>query len=167
MPTNIPISQEWQEYEEENYNFSFSYPKSFNFERQNTYPGGTIKEIGFRVDGLTESQMVSKELEVSLKSNDLYCNLDESFGEAVCSNINVEVFTNSKGVSGYLINREKNFYDDETSEPTLFKDIVYAFPIRENNKSISSYKAIIFSIKYPSAENLELLRQIVDTVKVN
>ena len=162
--TKIEISQETQNYNDDNFRFSFSYPKSLNFETQTPYPGGTIKLIGFRVDGITDSQLLSKDLAKSLMQNDLYCNLDETGGGALCNNKNVEEMTNAKGTSGYKIKREKTFYDDDGKE-TILEDWVYAFPLK-TEIGVSTYRAIILSVKYPSDQNLSVLKNIAETVEI-
>ncbi|MCW1949703.1 MAG: hypothetical protein KIH89_004670, partial [Candidatus Shapirobacteria bacterium] len=156
--TKIEISQETQDYKDNNFGFSFSYPKSLNFELQTPYPGGTIKAIGFRVDGITDSQLLSKDLARSLMSNDLYCNLDETGGGALCSNKNVEEIINSKGTSGYKVKREKTFYDDDGKE-TIMEDWVYAFPLK-TEIGVSTYRAIILTVKMPNQQNLAVLKNL-------
>jgi hypothetical protein len=163
--TKIEISKEIREYKDDSFGFSFSYPKSLNFEVQTPYPGGTIKLIGFRVDGITESQMISNnDLARSLMSNDLYCNLDETGGSALCNNKNVEEITNSKGTSGYKVKREKTFYDDDGNE-TVLEDWVYAFPLK-TKIGVSTYRMIVLTVKYPSEQNLSVLKSIAETVEI-
>lgn len=164
--TKIEISNETQNYKDDNFGFSFTYPKSLNFETQTPYPGGTIKIIGFRVDGITESQMVSNtDLSKSLMQNDLYCNLDETSDSTLCTNINIEEIKNSKGVSGYKISRDKTFYNDDGDE-NILKDFVYAFPLK-TKIGVSTYRAIVLTVKYPSEQNLEILKNISETVEIN
>lgn len=164
-PAKIEISKETQEYKDDNFGFSFSYPKSLNFEVQTPYPGGTIKSVSFRVDGITESQMVSNnDLSRSLMSNDLYCNLDETGGSALCNNKNVEEITNAKGISGYKVKREKTFYDDDGKE-TVLEDWVYAFPLK-TKIGVSTYRMIVLTVKYPSEQNLSVLKGIAETVEI-
>lgn len=161
----VEISQETQEYKDDNFGFSFSYPKSLNFESQTPYPGGTIKLIGFRVDGITESQMISNnDLPKSLMQNDLYCNLDETGGSVLCNNKNVEEIINVKGIGGYKVKREKTFYDDDGKE-TVLEDWVYAFPLK-TKIGVSTYRALILTVKYPNEQNLNVLKNISETVKI-
>jgi len=164
--TQIEVSQETLEYRDDNFGFSLVYPKSLNFEKQDPYPGGTIRQIGFRVDGITESQMLNNnDLPKSLMQNNLYCNLDESYGSAVCVNKKIEEIKNLKGVGGYKISREKTFYDEDGKE-NIFEDLVYAFPLK-TKIGVSTYRAIILTVKYPSEQNLEILKNISETVQMD
>ncbi len=163
--TKLEISNETQEFRDDKFGFLLAYPKSLNFETQSPYPGGTIKEIGFRIDGITESQLLNNDLSKSLMQNDLYCNLDETGGSALCSNKSIEEIKNLKGVNGYKISRDKTFYDDDGNE-NILKDFVYAFPLK-TEIGVSTYKAIILTVKFPSEQNLEILEKIMNTVEIN
>ena len=163
--SKVEISNETQSYKDDNFGFSFTYPKSLNFETQSPYPGGTIKEISFRIDGITESQLLNNDLSKSLMQNDLYCNLDETGGSALCSNKSIEKIKNLKGVNGYKISRDKTFYDDDGNE-NILRDFVYAFPLK-TEIGASTYKAIILTVKFPSEQNLEILEKIMNTVEIN
>ena len=160
----VSISETMKEYKDDQFGFLFSYPDSLDFETQTPYPGGTIKAIGFRVDGITESQLLNNDLAKSLMQNDLYCNLDETGGSVLCTNKLVEKYTNQKGIEGYKISRDKTFYDEDGNE-TVMNDLVYAFPLK-TEIGASTYKAMIFGIKVPSEQNLKILEKITNTVEI-
>ena len=164
----ISLSSTFKEHKDERFAFSFSYPDNLNFELQSPYPGGIIKDLTFRVDGITESTLLYKDLQKSLLNNDLYCNMDTTGGGVTCKNERTEEFVNAKGTKGIKVFRTKEFDEEDSETPTKLDDIVYVFPLLKGAKTsvYSPYLVIVFSVKIPSKNNLDFLDQIVQTVVV-
>ena len=94
-------------------------------------------------------QLANPSLEILLDI-DLMCNANGPMGSVSCKNTAVRPLTNQAGTEGFLIRRTKTITGG--AHAGEYKDTAYVFPLHT-----SPAPALILSVEYPSADNLQIL----------
>lgn len=128
--------------------YQFDYPANTEV---TTYDDGIagISKLTIRIDPFSIAPSLTA---TELLTEDLMCSADGPTGSISCKNTAARPFTNTKGVIGYLVKRDKDY------NGTLLKDWAYVFP-----RKTSSGQDMILSVEEPNASRLEVLDQIASS----